>query len=79
MPNYKYLVRSPDGKTKSGTLSADTASSAAAVLRNQGVHVMSVDQVKEGFGETGFMKTLNDLNTKNQRRRMSWTLQLSSR
>ena len=79
MPNYKYQVKAPDGKLRTGVLSADSAASAAAVLRNQGVHVMSVDQAKEGFGETGFMKTLADLNTKKptQKNVLDFTTQLA--
>ena len=79
MPNYKYTVKAQDGKIRTGVLSADSATSAAAVLRNQGVHVMSVDTAKEGFGETGFMKTLSDLNTKKptQKNVLDFTTQLA--
>ncbi len=52
MPSYKFQVRSQDGKIQSGTMAADSASAAAAILRNQGVHVMAVDQDKGG-GSTG--------------------------
>jgi len=79
MPSYKYQVKAADGKVRTGVLSADTAASAAAVLRNQGVHVMSVDQAKEGLGQTGFMKTLNDLNSKkpSQKNVLDFTTQLA--
>jgi len=79
MPNYKYQVRAQDGKTRTGVLMADTAASAAAVLRNQGVHVMSVDAAKEGFAESGFMKTLSDLNSKKptQKNVLDFTTQLA--
>lgn len=79
MPNYKYQVRAQDGKTRTGVLMADTAASAAAVLRNQGVHVMSVDAVKEGFAESGIMKALNDLNSKKptQKNVLDFTTQLA--
>ena len=52
MPSYKFQVKSQDGKIQSGTMAADSASAAAAILRNQGVHVMAVDQDKGG-GSTG--------------------------
>ncbi len=79
MPSYKYQVRAADGKIRTGVLSADTAASAAAVLRNQGVHVMSVDQAKEGLGQTGILKTLNDLNSKkpSQKNVLDFTTQLA--
>ncbi len=50
MPNYRFQVRSQDGKIQSGTMAADSATAAAAILRNQGVHVMAVDQDKGGKG-----------------------------
>ncbi|MBL4808962.1 MAG: type II secretion system F family protein [Phycisphaerales bacterium] len=79
MPSYKYQVKASDGKIRTGILSADTAASAAAVLRNQGVHVMSVDQAKEGFTQTGFMKVLSDLNSKKptQKNVLDFTTQLA--
>jgi len=79
MPNYKYTVKAQDGKVRTGVLSADSATSAAAVLRNQGVHVMSVDTAKEGFAQTGFMKVLGDLNTKQptQKNVLDFTTQLA--
>lgn len=79
MPNYKYQVKAPDGKLRTGVLMADSANSAAAILRNQGVHVMSVDQAKEGDGESGIMKVLNDLNSKKptQKNVLDFTTQLA--
>jgi len=79
MPNYKYQVKGQDGKLRTGMLSADSANSAAAVLRNQGVHVMSVDQAKDGVGESGFMKTLADMNSKKptQKHVLDFTTQLA--
>ncbi len=79
MPNYRYQVKASDGKTRTGTLMADSAASAAAVLRNQGVHVMAIDQAKEGVGESGFLKVLNDLNTKKptQKNVLDFTTQLA--
>ena len=53
MPNYRFQVRSQDGKIQSGSMAADSASAAAAILRNQGVHVMAVDQEKATKGASG--------------------------
>ncbi len=80
MPNYKYQVKGPDGKLRTGVLAADSATTAAALLRNQGVHVMSIDQAKDGkMGESGFLKTLSDLNSKKptQKNVLDFTTQLA--
>lgn len=62
MPAYRYQVRSGSGQTVVGVLSADTASSAASVLRNQGNHVLSINQV-DGMGSASGLKgTLQNLN-----------------
>jgi len=53
MPNYRFQVKSQDGKIQSGSMAADSASAAAAILRNQGVHVMAVDQEKATKGASG--------------------------
>lgn len=79
MPNYRFQVKSKDGKIQSGTMAADSASSAAAILRNQGVHVLAVDQDKGGNKAGGFMDTLNALNSKKptQKNVLDFTTQLS--
>ncbi len=79
MPNYRYQVRSTDGKMQSGTMAADNASAAAAILRNQGVHVIAVDQAKGERKAGGFMDTLAAMNTKKptQKNVLDFTTQLS--
>lgn len=61
MPQYRYQARNGSGQVQGGLLSADSASSAAAVLRNQGMHVMSLSpagaEVVGGVGE--LIKRLN--------------------
>lgn len=79
MPNYRFQVKAKDGKVQSGTIAADSASSAAAILRNQGVHVMAVDQDRGqgaggGLGET--LKRLNSSKPK-QKQVLDFTTQLS--
>ena len=79
MPNYRFQVKAKDGKVQSGTIVADSASSAAAILRNQGVHVMAVDQDRGqgaggGLGET--LKRLNSSKPK-QKQVLDFTTQLS--
>ncbi len=45
MATYRFQVRSDDGSTRGGLLTAESAATAAAILRNQGAHVMSVSAV----------------------------------
>lgn len=63
MPAYRYQVRSGSGQTVVGVLSSDSASSAAAVLRNQGNHVLSINQVDGTGSAGGLMGTIRNLNS----------------
>ena len=80
MPNYRFQVKSQDGKIQSGTMAADSASAAAAILRNQGVHVMAVDQDKGGKGAgSKFAELLAAANSSKptQKHVLDFTTQLS--
>jgi len=79
MPNYRFQVRSQDGKMQSGTMAADSASAAAAILRNQGVHVMAVDQDKGGKNTEGLANFFAAINNKKPRQKdvLDFTTQLS--
>lgn len=79
MPQYRFQVKSQDGKVQSGVMSADTASAAATVLRNQGVYVMSVDEQKNGVGKSGLMDILSAANNKKptQKNVLDFTTQLA--
>ena len=79
MPNYRYQVRSTDGKVQSGTMAADNASAAAAILRNQGVHVMAIDQDKGKRKSGGFADLLAAANSSKptQKHVLDFTTQLS--
>ncbi len=79
MPNYRFQVRSQDGKIQSGTMVADSASAAAAILRNQGVHVMAVDQDKGARKSDGMMSSILAMNNKKptQKNVLDFTTQLS--
>ena len=50
MPNYKYQVIGPGGQSRPGVRMTYSAASAASVLLNQGVHVISIDEAKERIG-----------------------------
>jgi len=53
MPQYRYQVRSANGAPASGLLSAETASAAAAILREQGLHVLQLAPAGPGAMRLG--------------------------
>ncbi|MEZ6164556.1 MAG: type II secretion system F family protein [Phycisphaerales bacterium] len=79
MPNYRFQVRAQDGKVQSGTIAADSATAAAAILRNQGVHVIAVDQDKRKAEGSSMLDALSALNNKKptQKQVLDFTTQLS--
>lgn len=79
MPNYRYQVRNAQGQVQVGVLGADSATSAAAVLRNQGMHVMSVSTVGAAASGAGLLQKLKDLNGGNptQKHVLDFTTQLA--
>jgi type IV pilus assembly protein PilC len=62
MPNYRYQVRTNSGQVQSGTLAAENAGAAAAVLRNQGGHVLSLSAIQAIGNAGGFMDKLREMN-----------------
>ncbi len=46
MPDYRYQARQPSGQIQVGVVAADNATSAAAILRSQGQHVMQLAPVQ---------------------------------
>ena len=79
MPNYRFQVKAQDGKIQSGTIAADSATAAAAILRNQGVHVLAVDQDKRNKQGGGLADTFAAMNNKKptQKQVLDFTTQLS--
>ncbi|NUQ51130.1 MAG: type II secretion system F family protein [Phycisphaerales bacterium] len=77
--NYRYQVRNSAGQVQSGSLSAESASGAAAALRAQGLHVMSLSMIAGNEGGGGLMEKLRDLNAgkPNQRHVLDFTTQLA--
>jgi type IV pilus assembly protein PilC len=55
MPNYRYQAKNAQGQIQVGVLAADNATSAATVLRNQGLHVMSVSSIAAAAASTGLL------------------------
>jgi len=50
MGSYKYQVKNAQGQVASGVMQADSAATAAAILRNQGVHIVSLG-LNQGEGK----------------------------
>lgn len=62
MPNYRYTVRGNSGTMQSGVMSADSAASAAALLRNQGAHVVNLAPVDDALAG-GLLEKLKQINS----------------
>lgn len=79
MPNYRYQVRTSSGQVQMGVLTADSAGTAAAVLRNQGGHVLSLSPMGALANAEGLMGTLRALNAgkPNAKHVLDFTTQLA--
>lgn len=78
MPSYRYQIKSSSGQVQAGMLVADNLSTAAAVLRNQGAHVLSLSPL--GAAEQpGFMTRFRELNAGKPRAKhvLDFTTQLA--
>jgi len=53
MPQYRFQSRHPSGQVQVGTMSAESASAAAAILRNQGHHVLQLVPVQNAGAQIG--------------------------
>ena len=61
--NYRFQVRNTQGQVQAGVLSAENAGAAAVVLRQQGLHVLSVSPVTSGVDASGLMAKIRELNS----------------
>jgi type IV pilus assembly protein PilC len=79
MPNYRYQVRTAQNQVQVGVVSADTVATAAAVLRNQGVHVLSLTPINASLGNNKALQKLRELNAgkPKQKHVLDFTTQLS--
>jgi len=79
MPNYRYTVRTTAGQTQSGVIAADNSTSAAAILRGQGAHVLSVSAQAVGLDTVGLMTKIKELNNgkPTQKHILDFTTQLA--
>ncbi len=62
MPSYKYSARNSSGVVSSGVVAAENVTSAATVLRNQGLHVMSLSSAGLLASSSGLMGKLSEMN-----------------
>ncbi|MEM1329088.1 MAG: type II secretion system F family protein [Planctomycetota bacterium] len=79
MPNYRYQARNNGGQVQQGVLSADSAATAAAVLRNQGLHVMGLSPAGAGAAGASLIDRFHDLNKRPPKQKdvLDFTTQLA--
>ncbi|MEZ6233858.1 MAG: type II secretion system F family protein [Phycisphaerales bacterium] len=79
MGTYRFQVRADDGSVRGGVLSAESAATAAAILRNQGGHVMSVSSIGGKEGGASLAARIAELNAgkPSQKHVLDFTTQLA--
>jgi len=79
MPQYRFQARLASGQIQAGVLAADSASTAAATLRSQGHHVLSLVPVHSAGQQVGkqLLKTLNYSSGPSQKDVLDFTTQLA--
>ena len=79
MPQYRFQARLASGQVQAGVLVADSASSAAATLRGQGHHVLSLVPVQATSKQLGskIIKALNYSSGPSQKDILDFTTQLA--
>jgi type IV pilus assembly protein PilC len=63
MPAYRYTVKSSSGQLQSGSIAAESAGAAAALLRSQGAHVMSLTSNGSGIDTASLLTRFKELNS----------------
>lgn len=79
MPNYRYQIRNAQNQVQVGVVSADTVATAATVLRNQGVHVLSLTPINAAMTGSKLAQKFRELNAgkPKQKHILDFTTQLS--
>ncbi len=79
MPQYRFQARLASGQVQAGILTAESASTAAATLRNQGHHVLSMVPVQSNASQIGgrLVKVLNYSSGPSQKDVLDFTTQLA--
>jgi len=62
MPAYRYQVKTTSGQVQAGVVTAESLPTAAAILRNQGQHIVMLSPVAGAFDKVGFLKKFQELN-----------------
>jgi type IV pilus assembly protein PilC len=62
MANYRYQVRTPASQIQVGIVTAESVTTASAILRNQGLHVMSLSPMVGGISSNNFLQKVREFN-----------------
>jgi type IV pilus assembly protein PilC len=79
MPTYRYQVRNEGNQIQVGIVTADGVASASNILRNQGMHVLSLTPMVAGADRGALIERLKELNAgkPKQKHVLDFTSQLS--
>ncbi|MFK7961780.1 MAG: type II secretion system F family protein [Phycisphaerales bacterium] len=79
MPEYRYQARLSSGQVQGGTIVADSANAAAAMLRSQGHHVLQIGANQKAISEVGkkLSAALNYSSGPSQKDILDFTTQLA--
>lgn len=77
MPQYRFQAKHSSGQMQTGVLAADNAAMAAAILRNQGNHVLQLVPVAGTKAKTSFLKFLNYSSGPSMKDVLDFTTQLA--
>jgi type IV pilus assembly protein PilC len=79
MANYRYQVRTPASQIQVGIVTAESVTTASAILRNQGLHVMSLTPIMGGISSNQFLQKVREFNAgrPKQRHVLDFTQQLA--
>ncbi len=78
MPQYRYQARHPSGQIRAGVLAADSATTAAAILRKQGHHLLQLVPVQASSAQwANKVKALNYSSGPTQKDVLDFTTQLA--
>ncbi len=79
MANYRYQIKTSGGQVQAGVISADTAATAASILRNQGAHVLSLSAQAGSVDGKSLAEKFRELNAgkPTQKHVLDFTTQLA--
>ena len=78
MPQYRYQARHPSGQIQAGVLAANSAATAAAILRKNGHHLLQLVPVQTSAAQwSSRLKALNYSSGPSQKDILDFTTQLA--